>query len=190
MKYTPFNKLENLLIVEDTPRNISAAKDAMNSYSELRGMIVNSPEKAIAEIDQSELIKKKYDSAHGFDAVITDLDMNGEGLAGLDVVKYSLENHLPAFVATQRDLGGNHGYATNVEPLMKQYGAKSDESTWKKIIGDVREWLIESDEQSPLPSTFVRVFSALKGEALSNFLMPTYLERLNIDKNKYMETKR
>jgi CheY-like chemotaxis protein len=182
-----FNKLENILIVDDSVANIEAVQRTLANYEGVFGHTATSPQGAIEAINDLSRMDETLsrDGVHyGLDAVITDLEMLGDDRSGLDVARYALENKIPVLIATQRESGGNHGPVTTLAPLGLQYGSKADAETWTKILDDTKEFIQEDGRYSILRHAFHQSFNIFPGELLPKFLLKHYEECLNLKGGK------
>ncbi|MFA5987021.1 MAG: hypothetical protein WC819_06785 [Parcubacteria group bacterium] len=130
------NLLEELLrlnfkriaIVDDTPENIEAAKNAVAGISGIDFSFFNSATEILGQIDQS----------CSFDLIITDLRMETED-AGLSVVEKGFNNGIFVVVASG-------GYQHNNSPIIRLApdsaqseieGDKDSPDTWVAIISAI-----------------------------------------------------
>ena len=122
------SKLKRILIVDDTPENISAAKESFATYDGIKTDYLTSEKEAVSRIGSTN---------EPYDLVITDLEME-EKDSGMRVVRSALEKGAYALIATGFNYDnpqGGHGPQTSVIPTKETLkGKKSESFIWDAIL--------------------------------------------------------
>ncbi|MEM4755775.1 MAG: response regulator [Candidatus Woesearchaeota archaeon] len=167
--------ITNLLVVDDTPANLDAARTAFQKYNALVNVdYASSAQEALQKIQAAKVQGKKYD------LVISDLSMETP-LAGLDVIKAALLSFSYATIATganyDKPCHGYHGPTTTVRPLGVSFPEKKDTSeTWDFVLEKSLEYLTYY-KQTPEFAALNRYQTSITPTSNSTLTLPEHLVR-------------
>lgn len=132
-------KISKILLVDDTPENISAAK----KYFANQGVDVHYESSAQSAIDQL-----RTDS---YDFILTDLEMETE-TSGYDVIAEGLRQYTNGVIVTGRNYdrsdGAAHGPDTQILPIKQSVKVrKNDSRVWEQLFEKSLEYMTDNDQR-------------------------------------------
>lgn len=137
-------EIRKILVVDDTPENLQAAKQYFNSLD-------IETQYALSSQESIEMIQKAYAKNHKYDLVLTDLEMETKN-SGVEVVKKALETIAYATLVTGRNYNvpdnASHGPNTVVLPIGESMnGRKSKPEIWEFALKKSLEYVSSEEIQ-------------------------------------------
>jgi len=131
-----------LLVVDDSKENIQLARESFES------LIPGQVDYALNVSDAEKLLEKSYEEKKRYSLVLSDLDMNGNPIAGFEVVRKSYFYNIYSLIVTSAnydaDSNAAHGPNTYFQPryIPGVRGRKSEPGVWEKLFDNaIKEML-------------------------------------------------